>query len=191
MFTIADGRDRLYQWDSDVKLLVSEEIASGIDEAHFTAKYSRECLTVKVVHTDTEAYVMVPNILLQKSYDIVVYAFCCTDKVTKHIQEIPVEAKPKPADYVYTETEVLAYWTLEKRLSDLEQSGGATDEQIARAVAAYLAKNPISGVPPGGKTGQYLRKQSDADGDAVWSDLEIPEQYGLVTYDQNKTITIT
>lgn len=174
MFTIADGRDRLYQWDSDVKLLISEEIASGIDEAHFTAKYSRECLPVKVVHTDTESYVMVPNILLQKSYDIVVFAFCCTDKVTKHIQEIPVEAKPKPADYVYTETEVLAYWTLEERLSRLEKTGGA-----------------VNGVPSGGKSGQYLRKKSDEDFDVEWSDLTIPEQYGLVTYDQNKTITIT
>lgn len=147
MFTIADGRDRLYQWDSDVKLLVSEEIASGIDEAHFTAKYSRECLTVKVVHTDTESYVMVPNILLQKSYDIIVYAFCCTDKVTKHIQGIPVIAKPKPADYLYTETEILAYWTLEKRLSNLEQTGGATDDQVAAGIEVYFKRNPVNELP--------------------------------------------
>ena len=174
MFTIADGRDRLYQWDSDVKLLINKEIASGIDEAHFTAKYSRECLTVKVVHADDGAYVMVPNILLQKSYDIVVYAFCCTDKVTKHIQEIPVEAKPKPADYVYTETEVLNFRTLEERLSHLEKTGGA-----------------VNGVPSGGKSGQFLCKKSDADFDVYWTDFEIPDRYGLVTYDQNKTITIT
>ena len=46
-------------------------------------------------------------------------------------------------------------------------------------------------IPPGGKAGQYLRKRSNADGDVEWADLEIPEQYGLITYDQNKTITIT
>ena len=50
---------------------------------------------------------------------------------------------------------------------------------------------PSSGVPSGGKAGQYLRKKSDTDGDVEWCDLEIPEQYGLVTYDQDKTITIT
>lgn len=48
-----------------------------------------------------------------------------------------------------------------------------------------------NGVPAGGKAGQYLRKKSDADLDVEWADLVIPEQYGLVTYDQTKTITIT
>ena len=47
------------------------------------------------------------------------------------------------------------------------------------------------GIPSGGKAGQYLCKKSDADYDVVWCDLVIPEQYGLVTYDQDKTITIT
>lgn len=47
------------------------------------------------------------------------------------------------------------------------------------------------GIPPGGKAGQYLRKKSDADLDVEWADLEIPEQYGLVTYDNRKIITIT
>lgn len=51
--------------------------------------------------------------------------------------------------------------------------------------------NNTGGIPPGGKAGQYLRKRTDADGDVEWANLEIPEQYGLVTYDQDKTITIT
>ena len=46
-------------------------------------------------------------------------------------------------------------------------------------------------IPPGGKAGQYLRKKSDADRDVEWADLEIPEQYGLITYNQDKVITIT
>ena len=46
-------------------------------------------------------------------------------------------------------------------------------------------------LPPGGKAGQYLRKRSNADGDVEWADLKIPEEYGLITYDQNKTITVT
>lgn len=124
MFKIADGRDHLYQWDSDVKLVVSEEIAAGIDEVHFTAKYSRECLTVKIARDDTGAYVMVPNILLQESYDIIVYAFCCTDKATKHVHEITVLARPKPADYVYTETEVYSIKiVVDNALLDAKNSG--------------------------------------------------------------------
>ena len=47
------------------------------------------------------------------------------------------------------------------------------------------------GVPSGGKTGQLLYKNTDEDYDVKWEDLIIPEQYGLITYDQDRTITIT
>ena len=67
---------------------------------------------------------------------------------------------------------------------------GVSDEKIEKAVEAYLLNNP-SGVPSGGKTGQYLRKKSDEDRDVEWADFEIPKEYGLITYDQDKTITIT
>lgn len=51
--------------------------------------------------------------------------------------------------------------------------------------------NGKSGIPAGGKAGQLLYKKSDKDFDVEWRDLQIPEQYGLVTYDQDKTLTIT
>lgn len=66
------------------------------------------------------------------------------------------------------------------------------NDDIGKAVSDYLKENPIeSGVPAGGKAGQYLQKRSDADGDVVWADITIPQEYGLVTYNQNKTITIS
>lgn len=43
----------------------------------------------------------------------------------------------------------------------------------------------------GGTAGQLLYKVSDADYDVEWRDLEIPSQYGLVSYDQDKTITVS
>lgn len=46
-------------------------------------------------------------------------------------------------------------------------------------------------LPSGGKAGQLLYKKSDDDFDVEWRDLEIPEQYGLVTYDQDRTITVS
>lgn len=51
--------------------------------------------------------------------------------------------------------------------------------------------NIAGGLPRGGKAGQYLCKLSDKDHDIGWCNLVIPEQYGLITYDQDKTITIT
>lgn len=189
MFTIADGRDRLYQWDINVKLSL-EDSSGSICGAHFKARFSRDLFFVPVTRTEAGAYVTVPNILLQQSYDISVYAYCGVDNCTKHVDVFTVEAKPRPADYMYTETEVLTYLTLDRRLSVLERTGGVTDEQLATAVSAYLSKNPVNGIPLGGKAGQFLCKQSDADGDVAWCDFKIPEQYGLVTYDQDKTITI-
>ncbi len=126
MFTIADGRDRLYQWDADVKLLIDENVAPTVDEAHFRSKYSKDNvpIPVKVVRTDTESYVMVPNVLLQSSYNIIVYAYCCTSKNTRHTQELIVVARPKPVDYVYTEEEVLTYRNLAERVEALEKNQG-------------------------------------------------------------------
>lgn len=173
MFTIADGREYLYQWDSDVRLLLDDP-NNEIGEVHIKNRFCRDLYSLEIFRTENETYVKVPDSLLQKSFDLVVYAYCYVDHCTKAVETIKVLDRPKPPDYVYTEDESLHYHLFEKRLSHLEQTGGA-----------------VNGVPSGGKTGQYLRKKSNDDFDVEWSDIEIPEQYGLVTYDQNKTITIT
>lgn len=88
--------------------------------------------------------------------------------------------------------------TLAAKLHEIVQSlnGKVTPEQLAQAVKDalkdYVENNPseFSGLPPitAESEGKYLQVK---DGAAVWADLEIPQQYGLVTYDQTKTITIT
>lgn len=60
--------------------------------------------------------------------------------------------------------------------------------QIMELLSKGGAQN---GIPAGGKAGQLLYKKSDKDFDVEWRDLQIPEQYGLVTYDQDKRLTIT
>ena len=63
-----------------------------------------------------------------------------------------------------------------------------TEEEWLESLKSDSAKN---GIPPGGKAGQILCKNSDNDFDVGWRDIEIPKQYGLVSYDQDKTITVT
>lgn len=77
-----------------------------------------------------------------------------------------------------------------------KETEGLIEEHVPGIVDAYLEENPptggtINGIPAGGKAGQILKKASDKDFDVEWGDFEIPEQYGLITYDQDKTITIT
>lgn len=69
--------------------------------------------------------------------------------------------------------------------------GDIDEDKLGDMINDYLEKHPLAGIPDGGKAGQILRKKSDEDYDTEWADFEIPEQYGLVTYDQNKTITIS
>jgi hypothetical protein len=80
----------------------------------------------------------IPNVLLQSGNIIFVYLVHAPDggveTTTDHV--LRVIRRPKPADYVYTETEVLNYAYLDDRLKELEGEG------LANAVADYLEKNP-------------------------------------------------
>lgn len=122
MFRLADGRGKLYQWDSNIKLLVDENFGS-IDEVHFASRFSRASLAKKIVVENSVSYVIIPNILLTKSYDIFVYAYVHGDNgnYTKFEKTFEVISRPKPSSYIYTETDVLNYLTLSNRIDLLSE----------------------------------------------------------------------
>lgn len=136
MFRLADGRGKLYQWDSNIKLLVDENFGS-IDEVHFASRFSRASLTKKIVVENSVSYVIIPNILLTKSYDIFVYAYAHGDNgnYTKFEKTFEVISRPKPSSYVYTETDVLNYLTLSNRI-DLLSSKIENEATGADAIEA-------------------------------------------------------
>lgn len=160
-----------WQWDLNQQLIVGDDTCGAV---HFCNGTTECALVCEIYDQDGKRVVDVPNILLQSANMITAYLYLNDARQTRHQQSFQVAARNKPDDYVYTETEVLSYLALEERLKRVEEAGGA-----------------INGVPSGGKAGQYLRKKSDNNYDLEWADIEIPEQYGLVTYDQDKTITIT
>lgn len=86
----------------------------------------------------------------------------------------PVAEAADPSGDESTDPQLPVWAQLQEELEQIKKLGGA-----------------INGIPAGGKAGQYLCKKSDEDYDVAWSDLVIPEQYGLVTYTQDKTISIT
>lgn len=132
MFRLADGRDKLYQWDSNIKLLVDENFGS-IDAVHFASRFSRTSLSKKIVVENSVSYVVIPNILLTKSYDIFVYAYVHGDdgNYTKFEKTFEVISRPKPSDYVYTETDVLNYLTLSNRIDLLSEEIGTSNVEHA------------------------------------------------------------
>ena len=182
---------RLYQWEIGRQLHIIPLPNHTVSCIHFSNPGDSEALVVKPNEANGMIVADIPNILLQNGKNIIVHTVDVSETYAETLTdcELNVRRRAKPSNYVYTEVEILNYETLKKRMDEFEENG-VSEEQLAKAVEAYLSKNP-AGVPAGGKTGQYLRKKSDADRDVEWADFEIPEQYGLVTYDQDKTITIT
>ena len=114
MFKIYDGRTEFFQWDQDRKLVIADP---AIDEVHFCNKTDDCSLVCEVYEEEGLRLVNVPNILLQTDWDIRVYGYC-GNCYTKQSARFKVNARTRPADYVYTETEVKRWEDLEKRIND-------------------------------------------------------------------------
>lgn len=111
MFIIEDGRDSFYQWDINRRLIVRD---NSITEVHFCNRTDSCSLVVEVYEENGSRYADVPNILLQTDWRINVYAF--DSEYTKHNMIFHVNSRTKPADYVYTETELKTYDALVEQI---------------------------------------------------------------------------
>lgn len=137
MIKIYDERESFFQWDLDRKVIVEEE---SITEVHFCNYKSNNSLVCEVYEENGIRFANVPNVLLQETYDLYVYAY---DKnFTKYQYRFKIIPRIKPSDYVYTETEIYSYHKLEKRIDDIEAKG-ISDEQLQRNLDSYFEKNPI------------------------------------------------
>ena len=142
MFNIYGDRDTFYQWDTGQRIIVEDDACC---EVHIYDPSGPRALPLEV-HSDGDLRLVdVPDFLLQSGDEILVWAFVKNEKQahTKESRIFPVHKRAKPADYVYTETEILIYKTLADRIDALEGKE-ISAELIARAVADYLKENPIS-----------------------------------------------
>ena len=130
MFIIEDGRDSFYQWDLNRRLIVRD---NSITEVHFCNRTDDCSLVVEVYEENGSHYADVPNILLQTDWRINVYAF--DSEYTKHSMLFHVNARTKPADYVYTETEVKTWDTLAGQIQGAIDEFSEAEEERAAAEA--------------------------------------------------------
>lgn len=135
----------LYQWDLNMRLVLTD-IPVGT-EVHFSDEHNTqdECPVLVSYEENGIIYANIPNIFLQKAGIITVYIYVKEEnkQYTEYYAEILVLPRKKPSDYIYKETEVKSYESLEKRIKELEENG-VSDEQIAQAVEDYLKENNIS-----------------------------------------------
>jgi hypothetical protein len=116
MFSIYDGRNKFYQWDKDRKLIVEDKT---IKEVHFA---NCLCTDARVCEV-REGLVDVPNELLTQDMDIRVWGY--DGKMTKYEAVYEVERRTKPADYIYTPSEV---WTAEKAVEEALEEAKANGD---------------------------------------------------------------
>lgn len=105
MFKILNGREHFYQWDLNQKLLVED---TTVNEVHFCTRACSEALVVEVKEEAGARVAEVPNILLQKAFDLKAYAYTGED-YTKVCETFEVVGRTKPSEYIYTETDVKKY----------------------------------------------------------------------------------
>ena len=137
MFKIYDRRNEFYQWDLNQKLIVED---NTITQVHFCNKVDDCSLVCEVYDYEGYKVVDVPNILLQYPKRISVYAYCAN--YTKVEETFRVYERTKPADYVYTETEVKNFAALEARMANIENNG-VPQEVLNKSISDYFVSNPI------------------------------------------------
>ena len=140
MLTLNDGRNELWQWDTNRKLTVDTECS----QVHFSNKVFGRSVDVDVV----DGIAVIPDILLQADKELTAWAFVGTPEngYTKISKTFNVNRRNKPADYVFTAPDQTTLGDILDRIEDLENrpSGDVSKEDIQNAVSDYLDKNPIS-----------------------------------------------
>ena len=136
----------LYQWETGRQLKVVPLRGMSVDSVQF-AHYGDSTALVVEPKKENGAYVAdIPNVLLCSDQNIVVYSVNVSEDKTETLREcvFPVRKRAKPADYVYAETEVRSYETLENRIAELEKGSASpiiltwydapTEEQTAENI---------------------------------------------------------
>ena len=162
----------LYQWEVDRQLLMDS--ADAVKAVFVSNSGDKDALTVEPKEENGAVVANIPNILLQSGRDIVVHYCRDKDGVEETVFGGVFDVRPraKPADYIYTETEVLSYRTLENRLNQIAGEG------LTNAVNDALAKAKASGEFDGD---DYVLTEDDKEEIAglAAEKVEVPEGGGI------------
>lgn len=108
---LSNGQLKFWQWDTGQKVKVPENVPT----VHF--KFGAGAVELPVENS----WVDVPDELLQTGKDILLWTY--REDHTLDAARIPVERRTKPADYIYTPTEVKTWESLDARIKALEDGG--------------------------------------------------------------------
>ena len=164
MIRLESNKSVLYQWDLNMRVILTN-VPAGTEVHYSNASYNMDenCITVVSYSENGCVYADIPNKILQTSGVVLAYIYIQDeDKAwTEFETEILVLPRKKPADYVYTETEIKTFESLEKRIESLEST--QDPDAIKNAVEDYIEQNPVE-VPVqsvNGQTGEVKLNAED------------------------------
>ena len=134
---VPDKEGKLTQWDLNRKVIVTGY--EGVAEVHFASPGDDHgAYVVELVDGEAE----IPNILLTMAGTINVYVYPADRTV--FATALWVMAREKPDDYVYTETEVLDWRTLDEKIGDLAELTTTAKENLVAAINEAATKGMAS-----------------------------------------------
>ena len=142
------GKSYFYQWDTNQVLIVEDD--PNCREVHFGYRDGSFARVCQIREEDGRRVVDIPNELLQKDRTFFVYPISNEEDGTQPpAQSFVVLLRPKPDDYVYTQTEVQTYEALEERITALEENGGTGSGTIktVNGVGPDESGNITIGIP--------------------------------------------
>lgn len=201
----------LSQWDIGTKLEIHGLELEEDTQVHFSLdEYCGEAPRMIGTYSDGILTVGIPCFISEgenescyyndKEYKAYAWLYIVKDNYEETRKKITLyyQKRPKPAGYISPGDTQLILNVRGELNSKVSKYGHAPNKFLGTDEEGNVVEKDAPagggseyGIPAGGTKGQYLRKVSDKDYDVAWSDLEIPEQYGLVTYNQDKTLTIT
>ena len=134
----------LTQWDINQKIVINNLSLTNTPEVHFCNTHSELALVGESTYSDGTLTTEVPNILLQENLPIIVYIYVPkgdgSAKTTYSIR-IPVNPRPKPADYEYSDNaHFITYEELQAALANsvevIELANSAADRANEAASVA-------------------------------------------------------
>lgn len=175
----------LTQWDAGQEIELTIPKLPQKFQAHFAHKRAGTAYVVECTSVNGVATIPIPNILLQQATNAVMWVYV-VDKTygeTTKTVNLPIVARAKPEDYVYTEIELMNYSQLDQRLTKVEQNGFTT-AVVKQAVEDYLTENPVdiltATVLDGVIAEVWNGKVSISPTDWEWND--ITERYECIIY---------
>lgn len=152
---IEDNKRVFYQWDTGHKLVA--ENAEGCTEVHFCRSGEETALVCPIREEGGRHIADVPNILLQEAGEIHAYLFRRMEDGSETVCSFSfgVNGRPKPEGYVYTQTQVLDYGYLARRLEKLEGEG------LGEALDTYLKENPVQAGATAEEAAQIRKNAQD------------------------------